>query len=466
MLNINVVIGLLNFYGRFIFKNKGNWGQEKNDTHKKFKFRKKYSPLNNLEFQFSKSRKSKFLSGKLFSKYYYDMKIIENKVNLNYDLLHSDIFIGVFSYRNSSLMIGKFLKKLYFYDRYRFFKFEIYSKFLQKKIVSSKISQRYILSVENNNLFFKNFHIFNNFRSRINLGSLEKLFSMRIDNFGHSELFLSLNNQRLKRRFKYFSDTRIIQLRKTRVSNLEKFPYFFKKNKNPNFNRGLLNCFNFSRFFLDFTYFLTGNILFFKEGVLFEINKSLYDWIFQLKKENSFISVEDMLYLNYLYIKGTATLHEFLFFKRLNSEKRKKFKSFMFNQPKIGSLYGNELTWNNTLSSSELSLDFFLRLSDIPKFWSLHCKWKYFIQLILFHIHFIQRLGYFLRSSFNEKKFFLELCLNLKSTLLNEKGWSNIIFDSNRFFKSSQYYQSNRKQLSDIYQTNKIFSLLSLKSNW
>ena len=462
-----MLIYFYNIKNQFIFKDTKPSRNFENDMIKNSQ------PIEEIEQIFntfnspkSNAKKLKILSGKLFPRYYCDVKIAENKVNLNYNLLHSDILIGVFFQQKGSLIVGKFLKKLYYFNRYKFFNFEVNKNFFKKKFTYLTNKNKLINSAENTNFFGKNFHIFFNSRSRLNLGILEKFSNLQVSNLKNLELFSIDKDHKLNFRNKAVTDIRIIEIRRNRIFNLEKYISFSKKKIGLYFIKGLSSCISSCRFSLQSSFFLSGSILFSRKNIFFEINKSIFDWFFQLKKENLPMSIRDFGFFRSIHLRNFIALYDFSIFNQLSSINKKKFKFNNYNQSQNFSLFKNEILWNNTLSSSELALDFFFKISDSLSAFFPHCKWKHFFQLIHFHIFFNGEDKLLSNLIFKENQVYQFFHPNLNFNFLNLKGWSNVIFDSKTFLKVKKNLQSMKSKISDVSQTSKLFRVIGLKLFW
>lgn len=211
---------------------------------------------------------------------------------------------------------------------------------------------------------------------------------------------------------------------------------------------------------------MSSNIFFSNEKFLFEINKGLFNWFFQLKKEKCFLSLKNYPFSKYFYLNNIIYTQVIFIFDELSENNCKKFKSNIFKKSIGFSWLKNDINWNNTMSISELSLDISLQLLSSNKNInsSLLYKWKWSIQLVLFYYLNSQNYSFLNTESkrnIKSRTFFFERILQK----FYYTGWYNVIFDNLTFFKKKTSYNFN-KQVSDASQNIKVLQFLLIKKCW
>ena len=102
-----------------------------------FNIKTNLSKFKTFQFPSLRKEKFKFFTGKLFESYYSDMKIIENKINLNYNLMETEVLLGTHFQLNGCLVVKDYPKKFYFYDRKKIFQFTYMTNFHENNFFSA-----------------------------------------------------------------------------------------------------------------------------------------------------------------------------------------------------------------------------------------------------------------------------------------------------------------------------------------
>jgi len=422
---------------------------------------------------FLTANSSKFLLGKIFENHYCDLKLIENKIDINYNLTKSIVLIGTYYYKIGCLILIKSLTKIFLYDRKNIFMIVTIKNIPKDKPSLIKSLIKSISFKENKNYLLRYFHLLFNFKSRLNIGIIEKLCNIKIDNIKDTELFFKKKTLFIFALSRPLNNIKLIELRRNRIFNFKIFPLRFreiliqKNNKFKNFSSGFLKCITSVRFFFKSRFFLSSAIFFLKKKSFFEINKSLFDWFFQLIKENCFQSLKICPFSTYFHLKTTINTQVNYIFDELSHCIPKKFNS-KIPRDLIGfSCLENDSYWNSTVAVSELSLDIFLQVSRLSRNIdsTSSSRWYYSTQLILLYFFTVRYNYYFLKNDFvrhiNRQNFFLKL----NPQKFNYMAWDNIIFDNITFFKKKNPFFF-KKEPSDIYQNNKVHQFLLIKKYW
>ena len=298
------------------------------------------------------------------------MKIIENKINLNYNLMETEVLLGTHFQLNGCLVLKDFPKKFYFFDRKKIFQFYCKTIFHENKTLNAVSFRKFISSdVKKNVFFFQNFHFFYNFKSRLNSAFFEKSWNIKINRKKDYDLYFRKKKNCLVKKCGFLRNYKIIESRRKRIFNLQiksknlKKIHGGRKFSPPNFQRGLFKCMVFSRFFSKIFFILSADIVFFQKNLLFELNVCLFNWFIQLKRENYSGSLKTYPFSKYFYIKELICSQAILISTEIAIIKGKNFKTTNIKKFIGLSLLKNELNWNTTFSIYALALDFFYNLN-------------------------------------------------------------------------------------------------------
>lgn len=452
----------------------------KNSTKipKYFLFKKSLKETKNTVYSkiptssFIENKKHKYFTGRTFENYYCDLKIAENKVSLNYNSMELDVLSGTFFQKNGCLVLVQNPKKFFFYDRKNFFNVKNKPACLINKAFNLSILEKFITSGKNRFFIFKNFNFFTSSKSRLNSGLLEKIWNIKLNNSENYELFYKKKETANLLKFRLLKNSKNIELRRNRIFNLKILPIFFKKNldgKNSSikiFHKGILKSVVFLRFFLRTGFYLSPNIVFFKKGVLYDINNGIFGWFLQLENENHLKSLNTYPFSKYFRLKGVINSQLIHIFNGLISFNKKKFNTDANKTVKSFSLLKNDLSWNITFSLSEISLDFLVKPVKSNFIFNAKIRWEYLTQLVLFYFFYTQNDIYLVQIKFKKIKKFR--CFNFKSNskTLDLKSWKNIVFDTTNFFKKKNQFKSGSENFCNLLQTNKINQFLDMKNHW
>ena len=420
---------------------------------------------------FIENRKHAFFNGKAFENYYCDLKIAENRTNLNYNSMGLEVLIGTFFQKNGCLVLMQYPKKFFFYDRKRLFNVKNKPNFLMNTALNSSILEKFITSDEKRFFIYKNFNFFTSSRSRLNSGLLEKIWNIKINNLENYELFYKDKKTNDLSKNKFLKNSKNIKLRRSRIFNLKIFPLFLKKNFDYNnrliksFHKGTLKSIVSLRFFLRARFFLSPNIVFFKKGALYDINKGVFGWFLQLENENHLKLMNTYPISKYFHLKDVIDSQLIHIFNELIPLNKKKFNTYANKKVRGFSSLKNDLSWNITFSLSEISLDVLIKPVKSNFTFNANKRWEYLTQLVLFYfssqydIYPVQIKVNKIQSSY---------CFNFKPDhkILDLKGWENIIFDTTNFFKKKNQISSERGNFCNLLQTNKINKFLGMKNHW
>ena len=126
-----------------------------------FNIKTNLSKFKTFKFPSLGKEKFKFFTGKIFELYYSDMKIIENKINLNYNLMETEVLLGTHFQLNGCLVLKDFPKKFYFYDRKKIFQFYHMKNFQENTTLNAVSYRKFISSdVKKSVFFFSKFSFF------------------------------------------------------------------------------------------------------------------------------------------------------------------------------------------------------------------------------------------------------------------------------------------------------------------
>ena len=118
------------------------------------------------------------------------MKIIENKINLNYNLMETEVLLGTHFQLNGCLVLKDIPKKFYFYNRKKIFKFYYMKNFHENTTLKAASFRKFISSdVKRSVFFFQNFHFFYNFKSRLNSALFKKSRNIKINREEDHDLY-------------------------------------------------------------------------------------------------------------------------------------------------------------------------------------------------------------------------------------------------------------------------------------
>jgi hypothetical protein len=419
-------------------------------------------------------KKSNFFLGKTFQYHYCDTKIVENKTNLTRHVIKSHILIGSFFQSTGSLVVIENLDRIFYINRKKFFNLEV-TRYLIKNTKSwAKIDLKIIPQKDFSVIFLEKFHMFNNFKSRINLGLIAKLCNIKFNTLEYCELFFEKGRGSRFILSQFFRNYGTIKLRRGRIFSLQFIPPFIKRLWDTcnqdflNFQKGFFQCILSGRFFLNSNFFLTNNLIFPKDKIIIEIHKGLFDWFFQLKTED-FSGISNMLPdSKYFFVNNSNLSQLTLIFNRFPSSCKKKTQP-NFCQNLIGfSLLKNDLDWNTSLTVSELSMDFSLQLSQSQITSNLPDKNKYnsLFRIILSYFFSFPKNVYFLNPTQNDNRFVPRFFKKLKFRELFDKSWNNMVFEDINFVKKKLHFYSDLVFKRDIAQKHKLFLFLAMKTYW
>ena len=399
------------------------------------------------------------------------MKIIENKINLNYNLMETEVLLGTHFQLNGCLVLKDFPKKFYIYDRKKIFQFYHMKNFQENTTLNAVSYRKFISSdVKKSVFFFQNFHFFYNFKSRLNSVFFEKSWNIRINRKKDYDLYFRKKKNCLVIKCGFLRNYKIIESRRKRIFNLQIKSKTLKnvhggggKVSPPNFQKGLLKCMVFSRFFSKMFFLLSADIVFFQKNLLFELNICLFNWFIQLKRENYFGSLKTYPFSKYFYIKELICSQAILISTEIAIINGKNFKTASIKKFIGFSLLKNELNWNTTFSIYGLALDFFLQLKRLEL--NFDYKWIYISQLALFYL-FSDKFRIYLTKTKLNKIFNFHFFSTRQFQDSNNFGWNNIIFDTTNFYKKKKNFKKSKTSVSDIFHTNKVIQFLEMKNWW
>jgi hypothetical protein len=466
MLKIDLLIYFSEYEQNIKFKKKKTYQETKKFTQRNINNSEK-SPLyfdNDISFLYERNY-SKFLSGKLFKQSYCDLKIIDNKLSLNFNLSDSEVSIGAFSQKNGCLILTQISKKGFFFYTKNFFETKFISSFHDPTFRTSIYELNFPLTEKKSFSIYNYKNDVNYFRSKVNLGIIERLCNLKIDDVNYCELFFKKKKCYRNQNLSVFKCRKIYKIRRIRIFVFKMAPNFFqKKIKEKNFKwlafqKIFLKCTINSRFLLGLDFFLSSNIIFSRTNYLFDVHKGLFNWIFQLKKENCcqikniypisrFLSIKTKVNSQVWFIFGDSKIRDELLHKTTIT---KRFLGF--------SLLNNDTHWNCIFSRSELSVDFLLQ----PLSCGLNSrnKWNYSSNLVLFFV-LSHQSNHFSAKNFKTKFSFKKPNFQM----FVQKCWQNLIFDVRKFLKKIKTKKLNTTFLSDICQNNKMSFFLKLKNLW
>jgi hypothetical protein len=418
-----------------------------------------------------RKEKFEFFTGKLFELYYSDMKIIENKINLNYNLMETEVLLGTHFQLNGCLVVKDYPKKFYFYDRKKIFQFTYMTNFHENKTLNAVSFRKFISSdVKKSVFFFQNFHFFYNFKSRLNSAFFEKSWNIKINRKKDYDLYFREKKNCLVIKCGFLRNHKIIESRRKRIFNLQIKSKILKnihgkegKFSPSNFQKGFLKCMIFSRFFSKMFFLLSADIVFCQKNFQFELNICLFNWFIQLKRENYFGSLKTYPFSKYFYIKELICSQAILISTEIAIVNGKNFKTTRIKKFIGFSLLKNELNWNTTFSIYALALDFFLHIKRLES--KFDYKWNYITQLALFYLFSNKFRIYLTRIKLN-KNFNFHFFSTRQFQNSNNFGWINIIFDTTNFYKKKKNFMKSKTNVSDIFHTNKVLRFLEMKNWW
>ena len=198
-------------------------GSPSNIIRKKiFNIKTNLSKFKTFKFPSLGKEKFKFFTGKIFELYYSDMKIIENKINLNYNLMETEVLLGTHFQLNGCLVLKDFPKKFYFYDRKKIFQFYHMKNFQENTTLNAVSYRKFISSdVKKSVFFFQNFHFFYNFKSRLNSAFFEKSWNIKINRKKDYDLYFRKKKNCLVKKCGFLRNYKIIESRRKRIFNLQ-----------------------------------------------------------------------------------------------------------------------------------------------------------------------------------------------------------------------------------------------------
>ena len=134
-------------------------------------------------------KKSSFFLGKTFQYHYCESKILENKFNLSRHFINSGILIGTFLQSTGSLILTQIFDRIFYLNRKQFFKFEIPRYLVKNTHLFSKTGLKSFSRNGIEIIILENLYLFNDIKSRINLGLLEKSCNIELGNLKECEIF-------------------------------------------------------------------------------------------------------------------------------------------------------------------------------------------------------------------------------------------------------------------------------------
>lgn len=419
-------------------------------------------------------KKSNFFLGKTFQYHYCDTKIVENKTNLTRHTIKSHILVGSFFQGTGSLVVIENFDRIFYINRKNFFNLEV-TRYLIKNTKSwAKIDLKIIPRKDFSVIFLEKSHMFNNFKSRINLGLIAKLCNIKFNTLEYCELFFKKGPRSRFVLSQFFRNYGTIKLRRGRIFSLQFIPPFGKRLWNVcnldfiNFQKGLFQSLLSGRFFLNSNFFLTNNLIFHKNKIIIEIHKGLFDWFFQLKTEH-YSGISNMFPgSKYFYVNSSSLSQITLIFDRFPSSYKKKTQT-NFCENLIGfSLLKNDLDWNTSLTVSELSMDFSLQVfqSQNTSYLSDRIKYNSLLRIMLSYFLSFPKNVHFLNPSRNDNRFVLRFYKKLKFRGLFDKSWDNVVFEDVNFVKKNFHFYSDLGFKRDIAQKHKLFLFLAMKTYW
>ena len=475
MLKLNLLVYFLELHNDFIMSFSKTHGTQLKFLNEKNYFSEQIQNFPNTKssplFEF---KKSNFFLGKTFQYHYCDTKIVENKTNLMLHSIKSHILVGSFFQSTGSLVVIENLDKIFYINRKNFFNLDVTRYLIKISKSRAKIDLKIMPRKDFNVIFLEKFHMFNNFKCRINLGLIERLYNIKFNTLEDCELFFEKGRGSRFILSQFFRNFGTIKLRRSRIFSLQFIPPFRKKMGDTcnldfiNFQKGLFQSILSGRFFLNSNFFLTNNLIFHKDKIIIEIQKGLFDWFFQLKTEY-YSGIPNMLPASkYFYVNNSSFSQITLIFNRFSSSYKKK-TLLNFCQNLIGfSLLKNDLDWNTSLTVSELSMDFLLQLfpSQITSNLSDRNKYNSLLRLMLSYFFSFPKNMDFLNPSQNDNRFVTRFYKKLKFRKLIDKSWDNVVFEDVIFVKKNFRFYSDLVFKRDIAQKHKLFLFLNMKTYW
>lgn len=475
MLKINLLFYFLELHNDFCMS-----FSKKHGVQLKFLYKKNYFSEQIQNFPYAKNsplfeiKKSNFFLGKTFQYHYCNTKIVENKTNLARHAIKSHILVGSFFQSTGSLVVIENFDRIFYINRKKFFNLEV-TRYLIKNTKSwTKTDLKIIPRKDFSVIFLEKFHMFNNFKSRINQGLIAKLCNINFNTSEDCELFFEKER---KSRFilsQFCRNYGTIKLRRGRIFTLQFIPPFGKKPWNIcnldfiNFQKGLFQSLLSGRFFLNSNFFLTNNLIFHKDKIVIEIHKGLFEWFFQLKTED-YSGISNMLPVSkYFYVNNSSLSQITSIFNKFPSSYKKK-THLDFCQNLIGfSLLKNDLDWNTSLTVSELSMDFLLQLfqPQITSNLSYRNKYNSLLRIVLFYFFSFPKNVDFLNSNQNDNVLIPRFYKKLKFRELFDKSWNNGVLEDVNFVKKKFHFYSDLIFKRDIAQKHKLFLFLTMKTFW
>jgi hypothetical protein len=422
----------------------------------------------------SEVKKSSFFLGKTFQYHYCESKILENRFNLSIHSIKSHILVGSFYQSTGSLILAQILDRIFYLNRKQFFNLEIPRYLIKNSRSFNKTGQRFMFRNGLGIIGLENPVLFNDSNSKINLGLIERIYNIKLDNSKECEVYFKKKQTSGFYLSQFFRNYNTIKLRRYRIFSLQNELIFPKKLKNKyiskykNFQKGLFCSLSSTRYFLSSNFCLANNLIFFLGEIKTEIHKGLLDWVLQLKTEH-YSQIQCVLPFSMYFCVNDLSLSQVIqvlgsFLGSCNKNTRLNFSHDLTGV----SLLKSDLDWNVSFTVSELSMDFSLQLFHLGFCRCLftELKWKSLLRIILFYFLSNPKNTHYLEWCKNNNRFECTFFKKSEFKYSFDKGWVNEIFDDVKFFKKKTrpYFGLNSKR--DINQKNKLFLFLSMKTFW